>query len=142
MMHYSIARTGGMCCIIWCATLLCVSGCKNYDITDPAVFECRVIVDGHPTQDVRVVLMPKVPSNDGRLEGITNHAGVAAMQQVSGTRLALDGSFELRAAVESLGDWHIAKPWSDIDRSPLFVNWTPGATRIDIDLPKKAVKSL
>ena len=142
MTHSSISRLCSMRALVGCVLLMGINGCGTNVTTTQALCECRVIVEGQPAQDVRIVWKSTALDKDGRIEGVTNHAGVASMRYVSGTRISLDRPIELRASVESLGDWHIVKPWSDIDRSPLLVKWTPGSTRIDIELPKKAVQAL
>ncbi len=63
------------------------------------------------------------------------------MQLVEGGQLPLTDVLEMRAAVESLGDWQIIKPWSDLESSPLSVSWTAGAEQIEIDFPKKSVRT-
>lgn len=142
MTHSSNGRLCSMRAFAWCVILIGMNGCAASVTTTQVLCECRVIVEGQPAQDVRIVWKSMANDQDGRIEGVTNHAGVASMRHVSGIRLSLDRPIELRASVESLGDWHIVKPWSDIDRSPLLVKWTPGSTRIDIELPKKAVRAL
>jgi hypothetical protein len=120
-------------CLLACS----FAGCGNAS-REVTVCECRILIDGQPAQDVRVVLASKTDVSSGTLEGVTDHAGVAAMKLIGSP----PPSGELRAYVESLGDWHIIKPWSDPKQSPLTATWNGDATLIEIEVPKKAVKLL
>jgi hypothetical protein len=132
-------------------TLLCpivlvsgsLMGCSSQNSRQVAIVKCRVSIDGQTAQDVRVILsLDGTYDSEVVLEGITDHLGVASLQLVDGARLPTTEVIEFRAAVESLGDWHIIKPWSDLQSSPLTVRWTVGEAQVEIDLPKKCVRAL
>jgi hypothetical protein len=118
-------------------------GCRTQDSGQLAIVKCRVSIDGQTAQDVRVVLRLQTPDDsDAVLEGITDHLGIAHLQLVDRAELPTTEVIVFRAAVESLGDWHIIKPWSDLQSSPLDVSWSVGEEQIEIDLPKKCVRAL
>lgn len=117
-------------------------GCSGPAAGELSYGQCRVLIDGQPAAEVRVVLAAKDSGATGLLEGVTDHLGVAEMHLLPGVQIPGRGTMELRAAVESLGDWHIAKPWSDLDKSPLQVTWPAEAGPVTIEVPKKAVKPL
>jgi hypothetical protein len=132
-------------------TLLCLivlvggslGGCSPQNSRQLAIVKCRVSIDGQTAQDVRVILsLDGTDDSEVVLEGITDHLGVASLQLVDGAGLPTTEVIVFRAAVESLGDWHIIKPWSDLQSSPLTVRWTVGEAQIEIDLPKKCVRAL
>jgi hypothetical protein len=126
--------------IVLCTTLL---GCAKPIVADPLT--CRVLIDGVPALEVRLVLMrfdqgaPKPV-----LEGIADASGTIAMKLVEGAELPSDAALELTALVESVGsgDWQLNAPWSDPAKSPLKVKWPAGPERFDILLPKKAIRSI
>ena len=97
-----------------------------------------MLIDGISAQDVRIVLASETDASSGTLEGITDFAGIAAMKPMGSS----PPIGELRAYVQSLGDWSIAKPWSDPKQSPLTATWNGTEARIDIEVPMKAVKTL
>ncbi len=95
--------------------------------------------------EVRLVLMR---SEQGELqtvlEGIADVSGNIVLMQIEGTELPSDQETELIAIVESVGsgEWQLNKPWSDPKTTPLKVNWPAGVEKLDIQLPKKAIRSI
>ncbi len=61
---------------------------------------------------------------------------------VDGAQLPSDDQLDFRVAAESLGDWQIVKPWSDPSKSPLSVTWDRSEAKLEVDIPKKAIKPL
>jgi hypothetical protein len=126
--------------IALCTTLL---GCAKPIVADPMT--CRVLIDGVPALEVKLVLMR---SDQGApkpfLVGIADASGTIAMKFVEGVELPSEGTVELTALVESIGsgDWQLNAPWSDPAKSPLKVKWPAGPERVDIVLPKKAIRSI
>ncbi len=119
------------------------SGCTQRQ--SPSVLTCRVLVDGIPALEVRLVLMQ---SDQGGLqpvlEGIADPSGNIAMMLVEGVELPSDKELELIAMVESVGssEWQLNKPWSDPTTTPLKIKWPAGVEQLDIQLPKKAIRSI
>lgn len=126
--------------IALCTTL---SGCAKPVVAE--TLTCRVLIDGVPALEVRLVLMR---SDQGApkpvLEGISDSSGTITMKLVEGAELPSDAPLELTALVESVGsgDWQLIAPWSDPAKSPLRVKWPAGPERLDIVLPKKAIRSI
>ena len=123
-----------------CATL---GGCAKPAVVDPLT--CRVLIDGVPALEVRLVLMR---TDQGApkpvLEGIADASGTIAMKFVEGAELPSDAMLELTAMIESVGsgEWQLNAPWSDPVKSPLKVKWPAGPERVDLALPKKAIRSI
>lgn len=123
-----------------CATLW---GCAKPTVADPLT--CRVLIDGVPALEVRLVLMR---ADQGApkpvLEGIADANGTIAMKFVEGAELPSDAVLELTAMIESVGsgEWQLNVPWSDPVKSPLKVKWPAGPERVDIVLPKKAIRTI
>ncbi len=133
----SVCRWGNL---LFCLILL--SGCSLSTTTTPAVFHCRVQIDGAPAGDVAVSLVSEpTPGALLKLEGITDASGLAPMKPVSDSELSEDTELRFKASFESLGDWTIREPWNDADRSPIQFDWN-GEAVVDIELPRKAVGSL
>jgi hypothetical protein len=105
-----------------------------------ALFDVEVHIDGQPVQDVQVAFAP-MDSDQPILTGITGPTGVAGMMLVDGQQPSADVT-EYRVFVESLGDWHLASPWSDPEKSPLALSWPSSEHKLLIELPKKAVRRL
>lgn len=125
-----------------CLTASGLSGCSLPSSQPATVIKCLVSIEGQPAQDIRIVLRPLAASDpQAVLEGVTDHQGIANMQLLEGSQLPTTEVMEMRAAVESLGDYQIIKPWSELESSPLKVSWTAGAEQIEIDLPKKSVRT-
>lgn len=119
-----------------------VTGCSNSGAVQETLFDIEVQIDGHPVPDVRVALAPKDgPAEATVLSGVTDHAGIAGMMRVD-NQVPSSEVTEYRVVVESLGDWHLASPWSDPDKTPLAVSWPTSEQKLLIELPKKAVKRL
>lgn len=126
--------------IALCTTLW---GCAKSTVADPLT--CRVLIDGVVALEVRLVLM-RVDQGAPKpvLEGISDANGTIAMKFITGAELPNDASLELTALVESIGsgDWQLNTPWSDPAKSPLKVKWPAGPERLDIVLPKKAIRTI
>jgi hypothetical protein len=106
---------------------------------------CRVLVDGTPALEVRLVLLrPDQSEFKPVLEGISDSGGDIAMRFVDGAELPSGTEFELTAVIESVGsgDWQVKTPWSDPKKTPLKVKWPPSSGRLDIELPKKAIRPI
>ncbi len=122
------------------AVMLCAAlwGCAKPTAADPLT--CRVLIDGVPALEVRVVLM-RVDQGAPKpfLEGIADASGTIAMKFVEGVELPSEGTVELSALVESVGsgDWQLNAPWSDPVKSPLKVKWPAGPERLDSCFPRK-----
>ena len=127
------------------AIALCTTftGCAKPEIKSPMT--CRVLIDGVPALEVRLVLLR---SDQGEpkpvLEGISDSGGTIAMRLVEGAELPSDASLELTALIESVGsgDWQLNAPWSDPKKTPLKVKWPTSPERLDIPLPRNAIRSI
>ena len=126
--------------IVACATS---SGCAPRELPSPLT--CRVLVDGVPALEVRLVLLR---SDQGELkpvlEGTTDVSGTIAMKWIAGAELQSETEIELVAMIESIGsgDWQLNTPWSDPKKTPLKVKWPVGSEQLDIHLPKKAIRPI
>lgn len=111
----------------------------------PNLLTCRVLVDGIPALEVHLVLLR---SDQGELQpvlaGIADASGNIPLKLVEGAELPSDKELELIATIESVGssEWQLNKPWSDPKTTPLKVKWPTGAEQLDIQLPKKAIRSI
>lgn len=119
---------------------ICIGGCSGAGGVQETYFDVEVQIDGHPVPDVQVVLAP-LDTTDPVMTGITGPAGVAGMMAVDGN-VPRSEVTEYRVVVESLGDWRLAAPWSDPEKSPLALSWPTSEQKILIELPKKAVRRL
>ncbi len=125
------------------ALLLCMigaalTGCGAQRPHEASAFQMIVQLDGQPTGNIRVRL---VPAEDRRAtpcyEGITTATGIAAMKPIEG---GAQGTTYV-VVCESLGDWQIRKPWSSVEESPLTATWN-GEETLTIELPAKAARPL
>lgn len=126
----------GLYCLI-----LIVGGCGAGASSSQPKFTIKVAIDQRPVENVRVALAVKGdPDGTILLEGITDHMGSAAMRLKDDAVLS---STPTKYAVlcESLGDWQVAKPWSDVFKTPLTVTW-PSCEPLMIALPVKAARPL
>lgn len=65
------------------------------------------------------------------------------MKLVQGADSPGHEELELSAMIESRnGDWQLNAPWSDPKKTPLKVKWSMSTERLDIPLPKKAIRSI
>ena len=120
-----------------------LAGCSAGRQREVSLLDVRVLIDGQPAQDVRVTLRTD-EGLDGPFElvGVTDQSGIAAMSLAEGSQLPAATEVKLRATVESLGDWAIREPWCDPQRSPLELTWNGTDASLEIQLPRKAVRSL
>ncbi len=132
---YQVLVTVGLC--------VALLGCTQPAVTNPVT--CRVLIDGIPALEVRLVLM-RLDQGKPKpvLEGIADASGTIAMNWVQGADLPSNTTAELTALVESVGsgDWQLNAPWSDPTKSPLKIKWPVGPERLDIVLPKKAIRTI
>lgn len=122
-----------------CITLI---GCAKPERASP--LQCRVLIDGAPALEVRLVLM-RIDQGAPKplLEGIADSGGTIAMKLVQGADSPGHEELELSAMIESRnGDWQLNAPWSDPKKTPLKVKWSMSTERLDIPLPKKAIRSI
>lgn len=142
-MHQRSARTLPairIACLAILSTLL--SGCSSQP-EEIALFDCKILIDGMPAPDVRVLLTAKAGQQDPcELVGVTDHLGVAGMKLTPGSAPPRGTEMVLRASLESLGDWGIREPWSSPEKSPLDVTWRGDGSPLEISLPRKAVYQL
>ena len=130
-------------CVSLCfGALVCaLSGCGVGDTSPQAVFTVEVRIDQHPAESVRVAFAVKEdPTGSIVLEGITDHTGTAAVLLKQDFELAPVPT-EYAVICESLGDWQVSKPWSDIAKTPLTVTW-PSDEALIVELPAKAARPL
>ncbi len=127
-------------CLSLCLLCLAVAGCSGSGGEQETLFDVEVHIDGHPVPDVQVALAP-MDSSEPIFTGITDPSGVAGMMLVDGQRPSAD-VMVYRVVVESLGDWHLASPWSDPKKSPLAISWPSSEHKLLIELPRKAVRRL
>ncbi|GAB5405549.1 MAG: hypothetical protein Aurels2KO_37800 [Aureliella sp.] len=138
MKSFSVASVG----LLLAATVLSAIGCSGSGSVQEVVFDVELHIDGHPVPDVQVALAPMdAPNAVPVLTGITDHSGIAGMMMVDGQVPSSDVT-EYRVIVESLGDWRLAAPWSDPEKSPLAISWPSSEQTHLIELPKKAVRRL
>ncbi len=131
------------CWPLW--LLVATAGCGSGTAFESGVVGCQVLIDDAPASDVRVVMTPTASTDTNVvLEGVTDHSGVAQMKLVDGAQFPLGDQVEFSVAVESLGDWVIAKPWADVQKSPLKVVWSTHdkQAQLQVVIPRKAVKAL
>ncbi len=110
----------------------------------PTLLNCRVMVDGVPALEIRLVLLRL--EQDGYkpvLDGVADGNGTIAMKLVDGAKLP-DGETEFVAMIESVGsgEWQLNAPWSDPKKSPLKIKWPANSERVDLTLPKNAIRSI
>jgi hypothetical protein len=118
-------------------------GCSEGPPAEVVWLNCRVLIDGQPAQDVKVTLQPDQPTEESfELIGVTDHSGIAEMKLSPGSQMPSVTELQLRATVDSLGDWAIRAPWSDLQKSPLSLTWDGTESVVEIQIPRKAVKSL
>jgi hypothetical protein len=144
MQRFNIPKMVWFGAWLWLLCLACVSisGCGLPPAQPATIIQCLVSIDDQPAQDIRVVLLPAAKTDSQPvLEGVTDHQGIANLQLLEGRQLPTGEPIEMRAVVESLGDYQIVKPWSDPASTPLTVSWATGAEQIEIDLPKKCVRT-
>lgn len=116
-------------------------GCSSGGLDQETLFDVQVLVDGHPAADVRVAMQAKGGTETPLLlVGVTDSHGIAGMMMVEGGTPAADVT-QYSVSVESLGDWQLAKQWSDPSKTPLFVSW-PSSEDIVVEIPKKAIRRL
>lgn len=130
-------------CVSLCfGALVCtLSGCGVGDTSPQAVFTVEVRIDQQPAESVRVAFAVKGdPTGSIVLEGITNHTGTAAVLLKQDVELAPEPT-EYAVICESLGDWQVTKPWSDMAKTPLKVTW-PSDEALIVELPAKAARPL
>lgn len=119
------------------------AGCAQRSAPSPLT--CRVLVEGVPILEVRLVLMRSEHGDlQPVLEGIADANGSIALNLVDGVELPSDKELELVARIESVGsgEWQLNKPWSDPKSTPLKVKWPTGVEQLDLQLPKKAIRSI
>jgi hypothetical protein len=139
-----VSKTAWYGAWLWllCLSVGSFSGCSLPPAQPATIIKCLVLIDGQPAQDIRVALLPAAKTDSQAvLEGVTDHQGIANLQLLEGRQLSTGEPIEMRATVESLGDFQIIPPWSDPTSTPLTVSWTAGTEQIEIDLPKKCVKT-
>ncbi len=134
------SRRLSLMCLPLSMLVVSAFGCSGGGGTQEALFDVEVHIDGQPVQDVQVAFAP-MDSDQPILTGITGPTGVAGMMLVDGQQPSADVT-EYRVVVESLGDWHLASPWSDPEKSPLALSWPSSEQKLLIELPKKAVRRL
>ena len=119
------------------------AGCQSQPAASTdAVFKVTVTLAGEPVQDVRVALLPQTRPEAGIvLEGITDATGVAGMMLTGRAELPVEPT-AYAVVCESLGDWQIAPPWSDAERTPLVLTWPVESAGLEVALPKRAARSL
>jgi hypothetical protein len=134
----SIAASWSLC---FGTLVIALVGCGSSERSPQVAFTIEVTIDQHPVENVRVAIAVKESPNDAIvLEGITDHTGTAAMVLKDGVEL-VSAPTEYAVLCESLGDWQVSKPWSDITKTPLTVTW-PSSEPVTIELPAKAARSL
>ncbi len=143
MTHFNPLQHACLGCRLILLTLLVCGGCDNSVVSERGILGCSVTIDGQPASDVRVVMSSSSSGSPSPvLEGVSDNTGIAKMLLLEGAQLPSGDSIEFRVAVESLGDWNIIKPWADIDKSPLSVTWNRSDTRLQVEIPRKAIKPL
>lgn len=131
--------------ILVSAAMMSLAGCGGA-ADQPAVMTVQVSIDQQPVESVRVAFAVKGDAGEQDasgaivLEGISDHTGRAEMRLKDGVELSLAPT-EYAVICESLGDWQVVKPWSDVAQTPLTVTW-PGDSPLTIDLPTKAARPL
>ena len=122
---------------------LCVAAVGCAPSESPSRMTCRVLIDGVPALEVRVVLLRiDQGAYTPVLDGIADSSGSIALKQIDGAELPSEET-ELVAMIEAIGgDWQLNAPWSDPKKTPLKVKWPATSPQIEIAIPKKAIRSI
>ncbi len=141
-MHSSRYPLSALWATVLFAACAANTGCASRESAN--AMTCRVLIDGVPALEVRLVLLS---SDNGQwkpvLEGTADFSGTIVLKWIKGVELPKDKETELIAMIESVGsgDWQLKKPWSDPKTTPLKIKW-PAGPKLDIQLPQKAVRSI
>lgn len=120
-----------------------LSGCSGSTPEGAVICKCRVTIQGEAVHNVRVVLARTAGGQTlAVLEGVCDGSGSVPLRLSVGAELPDESQIELRAAIESLGDWQVATPWCSVEKTPLTVVWSPSVQDLEIELPQRAIREL